>query len=173
MVATVLIREKNGAGETPTDKTSGQVRFKVADDPNIDLNDPVIIPASGQNHSMEKWLRLHIGGTPPDTQITNLTLYTDGANGFGTGVSLYYALDDTYSAPVIPSNANAIPQHDGVAMASMFTLTYGSPEALGAGPFSAANTDIGDYVVMVLTVSSTASPGVTSGETITFSYDEI
>lgn len=173
MVATVLIREKNGAGETPTNKTSGQVRFKTADDANVDLNDPLIIPASGQNHSMEKWLRLHIGATPPDTQITNLTLYTDGTNNFGTGLNLYYALDAAYSQPVVPSNANAIPQHDAVAMTEMFSLTSGSPAALGAGPFSAADTDIGDYVVMVLTAASTASPGVTSGETITFSYDEI
>jgi len=31
MAATMLIREKNGAGETATDKTSGTIRMKNAD----------------------------------------------------------------------------------------------------------------------------------------------
>lgn len=173
MVASVLIREKNGAGGTPTDKTSGTVRFKTADDANVDLNNPLIIPEAGHNHSREKWLRLHIGATGPDTQITNLKVYTDGAGGFGTGVNLYYATDFAYSTPVVPSNFNAIPHHDAAPMSDVFGLTSGSPQSLGAGPYSTINTDIGDYLVLVMSVASTASPGVTPTETLTFSYDEI
>ena len=36
MAATVQIREKNTAGQTATDKTSGTIRFKKADDATVD-----------------------------------------------------------------------------------------------------------------------------------------
>lgn len=173
MVASVQIREKNGAGEVATDKTSSTVRFKTADDSNVDLNNPMIIPASGQNHSVEKWLRLYIDSPGPDTQITNLRAYLDGTNNFGAGVDLYYATASSYSTPTTPSNSDSIPKHGGVAMTDAFTLTSGSPLNLGAGPYSGTTKDIGDYLILVLTVRDNASPGVTPTETFTFSYDEI
>lgn len=173
MVASVLIREKNTAGETPTDKTSGEVRFKLADDAVVDLNNPIVIPAAGQEHSYEKWLRMQIGGTGPNTQITNLNVYTDTTNGLGTGVNLYFETLATFATPVIPSNANAIPLHAAVPMVDIFTLSSGAPQSLGAGPYSSTNTDMGDYLILAMTAANTASPGVTPTETITFSYDEI
>ena len=51
MAAIVLIREKNGAGENASDKTSATIRPKMADNPNVDSNDPLVIPATGQNYS--------------------------------------------------------------------------------------------------------------------------
>ena len=178
MAATVLIREKNGAGETPTDKTSGTVRLKVADNATVDNNDPIVIPSSGQNYSMEKVLRLHIGGTGPDVQIEDLEFYMDGANGFGTGVKLWASNESAYTQPGIPDNANDPPEgpvgaSPEAAMVDAFSYTSGSPLSLGAGPYSSINTDMGDYLYLVMEAESTATQGATPSETATFGYNEI
>ena len=46
MAATVQIVEKNGAGGTTTDKTSGTIRFKNADNSTVDLVNPMVKPGS-------------------------------------------------------------------------------------------------------------------------------
>lgn len=177
MPATVQIREKNGAGETPTDKTSGTVRFKNADDATVDNNDPLVIPGSGQEYSVEKWLRLHIGGTGPSVEITDLEFYMDGANGFGTGVKLWARAIASYSTPGVPTEGNDPPQSPvngtPAALTDAFSYTSGSPLSLGAGPYSSINTDMGDYLILVMEVEPTASQGATPTETATFAYSEI
>ena len=85
MAATVTIVEKNGAGATETDKTSGTIRFKNADDSTVDLNDPLVKPSSGTEYSFEKWLQMKVTGGSY-SQITDLVAYSDGSNGLGTGV---------------------------------------------------------------------------------------
>lgn len=166
MAATVLIREKNGAGETATDKTSGTIRMKNADNATVDLVNPLVIPASpGFDYSWEKWLRLHIGGTGPSSQITNLKFYTDGANNLGTGVELYAKAVASYATP---AEGTAI-----TGYTNAFTYTSGAPLSLGAGPFSSINTDMGSYLVLLARVAETATQGLTASETLTFAYDEI
>lgn len=172
MVATVQIREKNGAGETATDKTSGTIRMKSADNATVDANDPLVIPATNQNYSYEKWLRAYIGTTGPDNNITNVKFYTDGSNGYGTGVKLWAASDSTYSTPVVPSNTNDPPQHDAVGMTDAFTYTSAAPLTLGAGPYSTTSTDMADYLVLVMEAEAGATQGNVTAETITFIYDE-
>jgi hypothetical protein len=162
MAATVLIREKNGAGETATDKTSGTVRLKKADNATVDLNDPIPIPPSGTELSMEKWLRVNLGGT--FTQITNIEAYTDGGDGLGTGVDLLYKTAGAYATPQVPAN--------NTGFSDIFAKTSASPIVLGAGPYSTGG-DAGDYLVLLMEVASTAAQGVTSSETLTVAYDEI
>lgn len=162
MAATVIINEKNGAGETATDKTSGTIRFKNADDASVNLSDPMVIPTSGSDWSYEKWARLNVSGT--FTQIENLKAYTDGSNGLGTGVNAWYKTASSYSTPSQPTSSSGL--------TDLFTATSGSPINLGNGPYTSAG-DIGSYLVMSLEVQSTASSGVTPSETLTFSYDEI
>ncbi len=173
MVATVLIEEHNGTAgsETQTDKTSGTIRFKNADNAAVDNGDPLVIPTSGQEYSYEKWLRLNVT-VAPDTNISNLKAYSDGANGFGTGIKLWYAADATYSTPVVPSEANDPPQHDLVAMTDFFTKTSASPVDLGSGPFTGTGQK-GSYLVLSMEVEPTATQGALAAETITFAYDEI
>ena len=88
MAATVTILEFHGTTATPTttNKTSGTVRFKNADNATVDLNNPMVVPTAGTDYSFEKKLRLNAAGT--FTQISNLAAYTDGANGLGTGVDV-------------------------------------------------------------------------------------
>lgn len=174
MVATVLIREKNGAGETATDKTSGTVRAKNADNATVDTNDRLIIPSSGQEYSYRKVLRLNCSAAP-DVDIDNLRAYTDGANGFGTGVKAWYAVTGSFTQPAVPSEANDPPQFPGTtAMADLFGATSGTPidmDANNTGPFTSTG-DIGDYLNIVVEVEPTATQGALSAETITFAYDE-
>lgn len=165
MVATVLIGEKNGAGGTFTDKTSGTIRFKNADNATVDTANPMVVPTSGTDYSYEKWLRLKIGATGPDTSISNLKFYTDGSNSFGTGVSLFAKAVSAFATPAEPTATTGF--------TNAFTYTSGAPLSLGAGPYSTINTEIGDHCVLLMTVADTASPGTTPSETLTFSYDEI
>lgn len=163
MAATVQIVEKNGVTPTLTDKTSGSIRFKNADNATVDTGNPMVKPASGTDFSFEKWLRLNVtGGTY--TEITNVKAYMDGANGLGTGVSLYAKAVATYATP---AEATAT-----TGYLDAFTYTSAAALALGAGPFSATG-EKGDHCVMMLAVAATAAGGITPSETLTFAWDEI
>lgn len=167
MPATVDIMEWNGSSASPTKtvKTNGTVRFKAADDPNVDLNNPMVIPSTGVNWSFKKYLRLRIGATGPSQQITNIVVYSDGANNMGPGTQVKAKAVATYTTP-----DNTAPD---ATFADFFSYTPASPLSLGAGPFTGTNVDIGNFLVLQFGVDSTASPGITPAETVTFQYDEI
>lgn len=177
MAADVKIYEYNGAGETGTDKTSGTIRFKRADNATVDLNNPIVVPGSGQAYSYQKWLRMYVLSST-FTQISNPRMYTDGSNGYGTGVKLWAKTAAAYATPAIPSEAADPPQLSGVNMSDMFGFTSGSPldlDALNAGPFDATGLPkkIGDYVCLVMEVEAAATQGLKTAETITVAWDEI
>lgn len=163
MAATVQIVEKNGAGGTTTDKTSGTVRFKNADNSTVDLLNPMVKPPTGSDFSFEKWLRLNVTGGSY-SQITNVRAYMDGANGFGTGVLLWAKAVASYATP---AEATAT-----TGYTNAFTYTSGSPLTLGAGPFTSTG-EKADHLVMMMEVQSTASGGLTPSETLTIAWDEI
>lgn len=163
MAATVQIVEKNGAGGTNTDKTSGTIRFKNADDATVDLNNPMVKPPSGTDYSFEKWIRMKVtGGTY--TQIDNIRAYSDGANGLGTGVGLYAKAVTAYATP---AEATAT-----TGYTDFFSYTSGASLDL-AGDATTGTGEKGDHLVMIMTVASTASGGVTPNETLTIAWDEI
>lgn len=163
MAAIVQIVEKNGAGGAQTDKTSGTIRFKNADNSTVDTANPMVKPGAGVDYSFEKWLRLNVtGGTY--TEITNIKAYMDGANGLGTGITLYAKAVTAYSTP---AEATAT-----TGYTDAFTYTSGSPLSLGAGPYTSTG-EKGDHLVMMLTVGTTASGGITPSETLTIGWDEI
>ncbi len=172
MAATVQILEKNGGGESATDKTNGSVRFKNADNATVDANNPLVKPTSGVDRSYEKWLRLHIGGTGPTGEISNPQFYTDGTNNFGTGISLYIRTTNpgSYSAPAEPANDAA-----GTSAFSYSVSSRKDMDAVNAGPFSSINVDIADYAVLWMAIDSsvTAPQNPTASETLTFSFDEV
>lgn len=184
MAATVQINEWNGAAPgTPTDKTSGSVRFKNADNATVDLNDPLVVPSSGQEYSYEKWLRLRITDAGGFTQIDNVRAYSDGASGMGAGVKVWYAVAGAYRQPVIPNEADDPPRSDVAGsplgdMVDFFASSSGSPidlDGLNVGPFTDGSPleDIGDFLVLVAEVEISASQGVTPSENVTFAWDEI
>lgn len=163
MAATVQIREKNGAGETATDKTSGTVRFKNADSAAVDTSNPMTVPTSGFDYSYEKYLAFYVsGGTY--TEITNIEMYTDGANGMGTGVGVYAKTSASYATPAEATSTTGY--------TDVFSYTSGSPLTVGSGTYTSTG-DKGNYVMMICAVADTASSGVTPSETITWAWDEI
>lgn len=163
MAATVQLGEKNGAGATFTDKTSSTVRFKNADDATVDLNNVMVVPAAGSDWSWQKWLRAKFT-VGPATQITNLRVYTDGANGFGTGVLLWAKAVTAYATPA-EETASA-------GYTNAFTYTSGAALTLAAGPLSGTG-EKGDHAVLAMEVQSTAAAGVLTAETLTLAWDEI
>lgn len=176
MVATVNIREKNGAGETATIKDGGTVRFKNADNATVDAVNPLIIPTANREYSFEKFLRLFIGAVVPDNEITNLGFYMDGAKGWEALVKLWGRDLAAYTTPAVPVETNdppLIPVGGTPAAATdAFTWTSAAQLDLGAGPFSTINTDMGDYVDLVCEVEIGATQGTLVAETATFEYDE-
>lgn len=163
MAATVQIGEKNTAGGTFTDKTSGTVRFKKADNATVDLNNPLVKPPSGSEWSFEKWLRFKENGGSY-TQITNLKAYFDGANSFGTGVSLWAKAVAAFATPAQGSSSSGY--------ANAFSYTSGAPLSLGAGPFTGTG-EKGDHMVLLMELASTVAGGMLPAETLTFAWDEI
>lgn len=163
MVATVQIGEKNGAGGTFTDKTSGNIRFKTADNATVDLNAPINVPTSGTNYSYEKWLIAKVT-VAPSQQIANLKWYSDGASGLGTGVGLYAKAVTSFATPALGTSVSGY--------TDFFSYTSGSPLSLGAGPYTGTG-EKGDHAVMLATVADTATQGLTASETATLAYDEI
>lgn len=171
MAASVLIREKNGVGETATDKTGGSVRFKNADNALVNATNPLVKPSAGSDRSYEKWLRLQIGVTGPTGEITNPQFYSDGTNNFGTGISCFIRTTNpgSYSQPAEPA--------DDTAGTSVFTYDTGARKDMDVanpGPFTGTSVDIADYAVMWMTIGTTvvAPQNPTPSETFTFSYDE-
>jgi hypothetical protein len=163
MAATVQLVEKNGAGGTQTDKTSGSIRFKNADNSTVDLVAPMVKPGAGSDWSFEKWLRMNVsGGTY--TQITNVRIYSDGSNGMGTGINAWAKAVTAYATPAEGTASTGY--------ANFFTYTSGSALTLGAGPFTSTG-EKADHLVMLCEVTSAASGGVTPTETLTLAWDEI
>lgn len=163
MVATVQIIEKNGTAGTGTQKDSGTVRFKNADNATVDSNNPMVVPTAGSDYSYEKWLRLKVTAAP-DTNLSNLKCYSDGSIGYGTGVTPYAKAVTTYATP-----AQATATAGYTALGS-----YTASSALDLGTAAVTGTgEKGDHAVLMLKVDSTASPGTLTAETLTFAYDEL
>ena len=163
MAAVVKIYEMS-ASMSGTDKTNATVRYKLADNATVDSNNPITIPSSGYTRSFTKQLRLYVATAPP-TQIDNFKVYSDGSNGFGTGVNVNATnAGGTYSA-------NATAAMNG---SDLFSYTSGSPLAINVTHSSKTGTGFaGDLMKSQMVVASTASAGpLTPGETIIFSYDE-
>lgn len=168
MPAEIQIHEMSAA-ETGVDKTDGTVRFKAADNAVVNLNDPLVIPAEGSIYSYTKKLRPYMAAAP-DTQVSNLRWYTDGANGFGTGITLSAKnIGVTWGANYNTAMSGGV---------DAFSKTSASPldgDGTDEGPFVPADNEsyIGDLIEVQMAVASTASSGAKPAETLTMAFDEI
>lgn len=172
MAATIQIHEMTTNADTGVDKTSGTVRFKAVASTSstaVDANDPLVVPGAGTDYSFVKKMRAYMEA-PPDTNISNLRWYSDGANGFGTGIGV-----------TAKNIGTTFGSHYDTAMAGgsdLFGYTSGSPldgDGTDTGPFVPGddNTYIGDIIEFQMSVASTASNGSLTAENVTFAYDEI
>jgi hypothetical protein len=165
MAATVQIHEMSALA-TGTNKTSGSIRFKDADNATVDLNNPLVIPGAGTIYSYTKKLRPYIS-VAPDTQVDNFRWYTDGSSGWGTGVGAAVKnLGVTWGA-----NYKTVMSGG----ADLFGYVTGSPldgDGTDVSPFTTTGYH-GDLIEVQMSVASNAVRGVKAAETLTFAYDEI
>ncbi len=168
MAATIQIHEMSALA-AGVDKTSATVRFKGADNNLVDSNDPLQVPEAGSNYSYTKKLRPYMEA-PPDTQVSNLRWYSDGANGFGSGIGVQARnLGITWGANYNTQMAGGV---------DLFGYDSGSPldgDGTDTGPFLPADDDsyIGDLIELQMSVDSTAANGSLPAETLTLAFDEI
>jgi hypothetical protein len=163
MAASVRIYELT-ASMAGVNKTGGTIRFKLADDQTVDSNNPITIQTSGTRRSYTKQIRMYCA-TPPNTNISNMKVYTDGAL-FTTGVTV----NATNVNGAFSANATA-----AMPGTNFQTFTSVSPKLLNVYHSTAVTATgfFGDILKLQLNASSGASSGTLSAETITFSYDEI
>lgn len=116
------------------------------------------------------------------TTINNLKWYTDGGNSLGTGVAMKVATATSYvqatgtSGTTGDALSNVTGGYGGTLSgipANAFTYTSGASLSVSGTTSSSATGQFGDRVVYQIEVDSTAGPGTTTAETITWSYDEI
>jgi len=158
------------------------IRFKQADNATIDSVAPIPIPTSGNNFSYWKNVYLKCD-TAPSTQVDNVKFYTDGT-AFGTGVRLWVAntnpqrINGNYTGYEVSDAAVAMSSTNTqvVGVTDAFTFTSGSPRTCTiseAGNIINAISETTNYLVLQMTVDSSASPGDLANETLTIQYDEI
>lgn len=161
-----IVTHHGAAGATQSNVDGGTLRFKVADDATVDANNPIPIPPSGTNYSYIKQLRFSCVTTAPSNLVNNLKFYTDGSGWTGgTGVGLNAKTSASYTNPATQGTTALS------GTASAFSYTSGSPLSV-TGSTATAGGVFGDYVQLQMSVTTTASPGTTTSETLTFAYDE-
>ena len=170
MVATVIINELNGAGPAKTPKTSATVRFKNLDNSDVDTANPMVVPTGNSDYSWEKWLLLECT-VAPDTEITNGEVYTDGTMYGGADVEIWGKAITAYSTPAEATGTTGVPTAP-TGLANIEGWTTGAAQTLTIGTVTATG-DFGDHVLLVMEVTSSATQGTLTAETLTFRYDEI
>lgn len=178
MAATVTIRRLTGAGPTSTDITSINTRANAEDaHSTAGTTNPIQIPAAGTNYSY--WVVTQLSAdTSPSGTINNVKWYTDGANGFGTGVTCkmntatgYVQATGTAGTTGDLLNTTNYSTLAG-ATSDAFSFTSGSPKSVTATISNPSTGAFGDRVVYQIEVGTTAGPGATAQETFTWRYDE-
>lgn len=177
MAATVTIRRWTGAGPTKTDITSANSRASTSDAFNPGTADPIPVPAAGTNYSFWVSTRLSADTTPAGT-INNVKWYTDGANGFGTGVTCKGNDATTYdqATGTQGTTGDALTTGNYTTLTAngtdVFAFTSGSPKTITGSITNPSTGDFANFFVFQIEVGTTAGPGATPTETFTWSYDE-
>lgn len=180
MPATVTIRRWTGSTGSPTktDITSINTRANAEDaHSTAGTTNPIQIPSSGTNYSY--WVATRLSAdTSPSGTINNIRWYTDGANGFGTGVTCKMNTATSYV------QATGTPGETGTqlttgnystlagAPSNAFGFTSASPKTVSGSINNPSTGDFGDFAVYQIEVGTTAGPGATATETFTWKYDE-
>lgn len=186
---TIILNEWNGTvlAQGATNKTNEAIRFKSADSPVVDNDNPLLRPNAGVFRSCEKWLRLQIVDVGDSTAISNIEVYTTGAVAMGTSiwartVATYCdAVGDIEADQIDPlgggyASAGAMPQ----PKTNLFDALSDAPLSLGEGPYEENSDDgvgidgagIGLYLVLQMEVYPTATVGANDSYDLIFRYDE-
>lgn len=186
MPATVTIRRWTTATPTKTDITGINTRANAEDaHSTAGTTNPIQIPAAGTNYSFWVVTRLSADTTPTGT-INNIKWYTDGANGFGTGVTCKVGVTTTatngtttgyvQATGTTGTTGNQLTTTAYTALSGTpvdaFTYTSASPLPVAGSISNPSTGDFAQFVVYQIEVGTTAGPGATGSETFTWKYDE-
>ena len=177
--------ETNGAGavESPIVTTGGgnfniirPLKFGRADDPDPNS---IVRPVRGLKKSFEKYVYCKLSGIDAGERFSNLQLFTAGPQ-YSSGVSVDIGLTQAYEAPVSTDSA--------VADTSIFLKTADDPLVLtpedqeyssdgnNGSNVLAIGDQIGDFLVLQMSVSPRAKPGTLVANyapvVLVFRYDE-
>lgn len=175
MAATIIVERLTGSGPTETDITSTTNRASASDSAAPGSANPVPVPGVGTNYSF--WVSTRLKCTvAPSVLVNNLKWYTDGSSGLGTGVALNMNTASSYveATGVVGTSGDVLNTTNYSSLAGAtsdaFTFTSGSPKSVTG---STSGTGLfGHLVVYQFAVGTTASPGLTPSETVTWQYDE-
>ena len=152
MAATVVIRRITGAtgAQSATDLAGGNTRANAFDThTTADTTNPVQKPTTSLNFSFWVSTRLDATVTPAGT-IDNIRWFTDGANGFGTGITAkgntatsYKQATGTVGQTGIILNTTNYTTLAG-ATVDVFTHTSGSPKAVSGSISNPTTGQFGD-----------------------------
>lgn len=176
MAATVLIRRLTGAGPTLTDITSINTRANAEDaHSTAGTSNSILRPAAGTNYSFWVCTRLDVTAITGGT-VNNIKWYTDGANGFGTGITCKgnTATAYTQATGTTGTSGNQLTTGNYATVTTpvdVFTFTSGSPKSV-TGSTSTVSSTFADLFVYQIEVASTATGGATGSETFTWQYDD-
>lgn len=153
------------------------LRYKNADDNTVDANNPVIKPSSGTNYSFWKSIALY-AESAPSVSISNVKLYADGALAWtGCQVDVGDDQSDTYVEATGDSNNGdeMVANHGQISSKTdFFTYVSGTPLSVTLSASWVDTTGrITRFIVLQLSITSSAVGGIQSAETITWQYDEI
>lgn len=166
MAADVSIIEVNGTEgvEEATPKAGETVRFKSADDSEVDNNDPLVKPNAGVYRSYEKYLRTVLNDLDESDSISNIEVFATGSA--NTGLAILAKTEEDYATPVRTAMAGD--------KANIFTYTTNSPLVLGEGPFDTAGDaeGIGLFLVLQMEVYPSATTGTMDAFNLVLRYDE-
>ena len=193
MVAQLAVfTDFGGTGGTPgtqenTTRTEQQMtdgvpnlRFKLAEDNETNLNGRIRIPTSGHVLSWPKWVYIRVtGGT--FTQIDNIQFFSDGSADVA-GTSILVADETPVRSEYEPPSGSAttgntlesIGAVSGSAAARTFTAD--SPKTVTiseTGGILNTTGESSDYVILQMLVQNSAQAGDLDSKTYTFQYDEI
>ena len=179
MAATVLIRRWTGTTTSPvkSDITAINTRANAQDaHETADVDNPVQKPTTGLKFSYWVSTRLDATVTPAGT-IDNIRWFTDGANGFGAGITCKGESSTSYKqATGTPGDTgNKLTTSNTPITATptdIFGFTSGSPNTIAGSISNPSTGDFGDFMLYQLEVSTAAGPGASNQETLTWRFDE-
>ena len=195
MVATVSVRYDFGGADTAPGTNQDidnlgppGLKFKLADNATIDINNKCVRPGAGLGPYYSYWKHIYLYCDDPDGHtISNVTLYSDGANSFGTGIDIKIGLQfptknsgSSAGYEVASGGATSgdelVANHGGItSSASIFNYTAASPLSISiseAGGVINAAGETTNYVLLQAEISNTAEVGTPGNETWYFDYDE-
>jgi hypothetical protein len=195
LVATVVVKELNGAGPayTTVDDGASPARYKTKDEVTSDLNYPCVIPAAGLAYSYWKSHGLDLSGS--FTRINNVRWYTDEVTDtwtVGTDGKVIVAQRSSGDHGCPDASYDQATGTEGTTGDYLFDITDGHAyfkSGVGATPVEVSTYVVGSmmtvdtgnhdaaektkHVVTQVVLDDDATQGLQTDATYTFVYDEI